>query len=154
MVSDGENPIDRSNPFFDRDMNYCVLCGKCVRTCDEILGVGAITIAFRGYAGEVTAFASKPILESNCVSCGECVVRCPVAALVPKQTVTPTREVKTVCPFCGVGCSIYLGVRSDEIVSVSGDGESPANGGMSTTAPASAMPPPLPGCCKASAAGR
>ena len=124
-----EHPIDRSNPFFDRDMNYCILCGKCVRTCDEILGVGAITIAFRGYAGEVTAFASKPILESNCVSCGECVVRCPVAALVPKQTVTPTREVKTVCPFCGVGCSIYLGVRGDEIVSVSGDGESPANGG-------------------------
>ena len=124
-----EHPIDRSNPFFDRDMNYCILCGKCVRTCDEILGVGAITIAFRGYSGEVTAFVGKPILESNCVSCGECVVRCPVGALVPKKEVQPTREVKTVCPYCGVGCSIYLGVRGGEVVSVSGDGEGASNRG-------------------------
>ncbi|KPJ52864.1 MAG: formate dehydrogenase [Dehalococcoidia bacterium DG_18] len=121
--------IDKSNPFFDRDMNKCILCGKCVRTCDEIVGVGAITFSFRGYASEVATFTGKPILESNCVSCGECVVRCPVAALMPKKAIQPTREVKTVCPYCGVGCSIYLEVRGGEIVSVSGDREGPSNQG-------------------------
>ena len=124
-----ERSIDNSNPFFDRDMNYCVLCGKCVRTCDEILGVGAIAFTFRGYASEIAPFGGKPILESNCVSCGECVVRCPTAALVPKKVIPPTREVKTVCPYCGVGCGIYLGLRGGEIVSVEGDRESPVNKG-------------------------
>ena len=124
-----KHPVDKSNPFFDRDMNYCILCGKCVRTCDEVLGVNAITYAFRGFASEITAFGGQPILESNCVSCGECVVRCPVAALMLKQRVQPTREVKSVCPYCGVGCSIHLGIRGDQIVSVSGDREGPANKG-------------------------
>ena len=124
-----ELPIDKSNPFFDRDMNMCILCGKCVRTCDEILGIGAITFAFRGYASEIAAFGDKPILESNCVSCGECVVRCPVGALSPKKVIQPTREVKTICPYCGVGCGIYLGLRGGEVVSVEGDRENLSNKG-------------------------
>ena len=124
-----ERSIDSSNPFFDRDMNYCILCGKCVRTCDEILGVGAIAFTFRGYASEIATFGDKPILESNCVSCGECVVRCPTAALVPKKLTPPTQELKTICPYCGVGCGIYLGLRGGEVVSVEGDPESPANKG-------------------------
>ena len=124
-----EHLIDKSNPFFDRDMSKCILCGKCVRTCDEILGVGAIAFTFRGYASEITTFNGKPILESNCVSCGECVVRCPTAALMPKIAIQPTREMKTLCPYCGVGCGIYLGLRGGEVVSVEGDRESVANKG-------------------------
>ena len=124
-----EHIIDKSNPFFDRDMNKCILCGKCVRTCDEIVGVSAIAFTFRGYASEVSTFSGKPILESNCVSCGECVVRCPVAALMPKKSIQPTREVKTVCPYCGVGCGIYLGLRGGEVVSIEGDRESVVNNG-------------------------
>jgi len=54
---------------------------------------------------------------------------CPVGALVTRGEQVPTREVKTVCPYCGVGCSLYLGVRGDSIVSVRGDAESPVNCG-------------------------
>ena len=58
-----------------------------------------------------------------------CVSGCPVGALVAKNELRPEREVKTVCSYCGVGCSIYLGVRDDLIVSVRGDEESPVNKG-------------------------
>ena len=124
-----ERTIDNSNPFFNRDMNYCILCGKCVRTCDEIMGVNAISFAFRGYASEISTFRGKPILESTCVSCGECVVRCPTAALVPKKMVEPTMKVKSICPYCGVGCSIYLELRRGEVVGVEGDRGSQVNKG-------------------------
>ena len=122
-------PIDTSNPFFDRDLNKCILCGKCVRVCDELLGVGAIALTYRGYASQVTTFGDKPIIDSNCVSCGECVAHCPVAALVPKKAERPTEEVETTCPYCGVGCGIYLGIRNGQVVSVRGSRDGTVNNG-------------------------
>ncbi|MBZ2165179.1 formate dehydrogenase subunit alpha [Methanobacterium spitsbergense] len=121
--------MDDSNPFFDRDLKKCILCGICVRTCSEILGVNAIDFGFRGYESKITTFADKPLIESNCVSCGECVVACPVGALVPKETLKPSREVKTVCPYCGVGCNIHLGVRGDQVINVRGDIDNSVNKG-------------------------
>ena len=122
-------PIDKSHPAFDRDPNKCILCAKCVRACHEVAGVGAIDIAFRGYAAKVSTFGDKPITESICESCGECVERCPTGALLPKRARQATQWVKTICPYCGVGCSMYLGVRGNEIVAVQGDRESPVNQG-------------------------
>ena len=123
-------PVDTSNPFFDFDPNLCVLCGICVRTCDEIVGVNALDYAFRGTDTKVSAFFNQPLVESRCVSCGECVARCPVGALVPKRFQQPSREVKTVCPYCGVGCSVYLGVRGNQVVSVRGDAAGRSNNGI------------------------
>ncbi|HEY82633.1 MAG TPA: formate dehydrogenase subunit alpha [Dehalococcoidia bacterium] len=122
-------PVDTTNPFFDLDRNYCILCAKCVRTCHEVTGVGAIDLAYRGYTAKVATFGDKPFMESICKSCGECVVRCPVAALVPKETRQPTREVLTTCPYCGVGCQMYLGIRDGEIISVRGDRDNQVNMG-------------------------
>lgn len=122
-------PVDTSNPFFELDHNKCVLCGICVRTCDQIAGVGALDFAFRGSNTVISTFANRPIAQSRCESCGECVIRCPVGALVPKESLPPAREVKTVCPYCGVGCGIYLGVRGQTIVSSRGAAESPVNQG-------------------------
>jgi formate dehydrogenase major subunit len=122
-------PIDTSNPFFDRDLNKCVFCTRCVRVCQELVGVSAIDLAFRGYSGKVSTFGDKPLVESRCVSCGECLIRCPVGALIPKNVQHPTREVKTICSYCGVGCGIYLGVRGGVIVNVRGDPDNPVNKG-------------------------
>jgi formate dehydrogenase alpha subunit len=122
-------PVDDSHPAFTRDLNKCILCGKCVRACNEIAGVGAIDLAFRGNSARVSTFGDKPILESICEGCGECLERCPTGALTCKNDRQATREVKTICPYCGVGCSIYLGVRGNEIVNVRGDKESPVNKG-------------------------
>ena len=122
--------VDTSNPFFNLDRNCCILCGKCVRTCDEVAGVNAIEIADRGYLSRVSTFGDKPLMASICQSCGECVVRCPVAALIPKDVMPPTQEVATTCPYCGVGCGLYLGIREGQIISVAGDRQNPASKGQ------------------------
>jgi predicted molibdopterin-dependent oxidoreductase YjgC len=122
-------PADESNPFFTLDRNKCILCARCTRTCDEITCVGAIDMANRGYNMKVATFADGTLFDSICRSCGECVVRCPVGALTPKQNIPPTEEVETICPYCGVGCTMYLGVRGEKIVSVRGKMTGPANKG-------------------------
>lgn len=120
---------DTSNPAFDFDPNKCILCGKCVRRCDEIVGVGAIDFAHRGYDSRISPFGAKPLALSVCQSCGECVEHCPTGALMPKHRLVPEREIETVCPYCGVGCSIGLGVRAGKIVRVRGNEKSPVNRG-------------------------
>ncbi|NVM22808.1 MAG: (2Fe-2S)-binding protein, partial [Desulfobacterales bacterium] len=120
-------PVDGSNPFFDFNPNKCIQCGVCIRTCREIVGVDAIDMANRGYDLKVSTFGDKPFKESACVSCGECVERCPVAALIPKKIEYPTRQVKTTCSYCGVGCGLHLGVRGDKVVEAKGDTENPVN---------------------------
>jgi formate dehydrogenase alpha subunit len=122
-------PVDDSHPAFTRDLNKCILCGRCVRACHEIAGVGAIDLAFRGNSAKVSTFGDRPLIKSICEGCGECLERCPTGALTPRSAREATREVKTICPYCGVGCSIYLGIRGNEIVSVRGDKESPVNKG-------------------------
>jgi formate dehydrogenase major subunit len=120
---------DDSNPFFILDHNKCIMCGICVRTCDEVVGVNALNYGFRGFYTVIITCCDEPIIESVCESCGECVVRCPVGALSFKETRKPTTEVKTVCTYCGVGCNIYLGVRGNQIVSARGDRDSIVNKG-------------------------
>ena len=122
--------VDDSNPFYRRDLRKCILCGQCVRACNELRHVGAIEIAGRGYESRVAAPYDGPIRESKCVSCGECVDRCPVDALWAKnESLPPTSEVKTVCPYCGCGCGLVLGTRAGKIVRVRGDKTNPMNSG-------------------------
>ncbi len=122
-------PIDDSNPFFEFDPNRCVLCGICVRTCDELLNINAIDFAYRGLGTKIAGFGDKSRVESNCESCGECIVKCPVGALTEKGAENPTHQIKTVCSFCGCGCGLYLGVRDNKLVTAKGDINSPANKG-------------------------
>ncbi len=123
-------PLDDSNPFFIRDHNKCVLCGICVRTCQEITKINAIDFAGRGNTAKIATFGDKPVTQSKCVSCGECVVRCPVGALVLRTPRKPSTEIKTVCPHCGVGCGVYIGIKDNQIVSVKGDKLNHINNGI------------------------
>ncbi|MEW6001562.1 MAG: molybdopterin-dependent oxidoreductase, partial [Nitrospirota bacterium] len=128
-LSEVEVAKDESNPFFERDHNKCVLCGICVRTCQEIAKVSAIDFAGRGGNTKIATFGDKPIADSRCVSCGECVIRCPVGALTFRNLRRPAKEVKTICPYCSVGCGILLGVRDDTVINVRGDIENPVSRG-------------------------
>jgi bidirectional [NiFe] hydrogenase diaphorase subunit len=78
-------PIDESSPLFIYDPNKCVLCGKCVWVCQEKLGVGAIGFTRRGFKRMVSTFQDKPLGESICSQCAECVKVCPVGSLAFKN---------------------------------------------------------------------
>jgi formate dehydrogenase alpha subunit len=122
-------PVDRSNPFFTVDRNYCVLCGKCVRSCDEIRGVEALNFSNRGLSTKVCAGLDTLLVSSTCESCGECLDHCPVYALSPKETRKPSKETESTCAYCGVGCGLTLGVRQDEVVTSKGKKEGSVNRG-------------------------
>jgi len=78
-------PIDESSPLFIYDPNKCVLCGRCVWVCRERLGIGAIGFTRRGFKRMVSTFQDKPIGETICNQCGECVRVCPVGSLTFKN---------------------------------------------------------------------
>ncbi len=124
-----EAKIDDSNACYSIDMSKCILCGLCVRACAEIQHLGAIDLVKRGYESAVEPFGGGPMKDSICESCGECVERCPTGALVPRGHLKPEREASTVCPYCGTGCRIILGVQGETIVSASGDKDSPVSNG-------------------------
>lgn len=73
--------IDRSSGSLVRDMNKCILCRRCVRTCNELQDVGCLTIQGRGPSSKITTFADKPLASVSCINCGQCVNRCPTGAL-------------------------------------------------------------------------
>jgi len=122
-------PPDESNPFFTYNPDKCILCARCVRTCRQLQGLGAIDLVNRGVRTIVGSANGVAWVDSTCESCGECVSRCPTGALADKARKQPLVKIKTTCTFCGTGCGMYLGVRGDEIVSVSADRTSPVNEG-------------------------
>ena len=80
-------PFDLSSDAIFRDMNRCILCGDCVRICDEIQSVGALDFAYRGAQAKVVACFNKGLGETECVNCGQCAKVCPVGALTPKYEI-------------------------------------------------------------------
>jgi predicted molibdopterin-dependent oxidoreductase YjgC len=127
-------PTDLSNPFIVRDYNKCVLCERCTRICDEIQGSMAIDYAHRGFHTKVAVPYHRGLTDSDCVFCGQCVSVCPVGALTEKSRMGKGREwefqkVKTICSYCGVGCTLVLNVKAGEIVRVTSDRETGINRG-------------------------
>ncbi len=117
------SPEDASNPYFLFDPKRCIVCGRCVRACEEIQGNFALTISGRGFGSAVKAGYAKEsnFLNSECVSCGACVKTCPTGALIEKEVVRrgkPFRAVNTTCGYCGVGCSLDVAASGDNIIRI------------------------------------
>lgn len=101
---------DYGSPLIERNQNRCILCGKCVRVCDERCGVGALTFAGRGGRSRISAAFDSPL---DCEFCGECVDICPVGALSTKQFKHKARvwnlvQTPSTCNICGCGCPLVI----------------------------------------------
>ena len=111
--------VEKEDPFYDRDYNLCILCGRCIRMCQEIRTANTLAFKQRGRFTVIGPAYDRTHLEAGCEFCGACVSVCPTGALsekVSKWEGKPEREVSSTCPFCGVGCQIRLQVKGDEII--------------------------------------
>jgi predicted molibdopterin-dependent oxidoreductase YjgC len=122
-------PVKVDNDLYVRDYAKCVLCYKCVEACGvDAQNTFAIAVAGRGFTATIATEFDTPLPESACVYCGNCIGVCPTGALMfksehdmraagtwdeSKQTVTDT-----ICPYCGVGCTLQLHVQDNSIVRV------------------------------------
>ncbi len=118
-------PMETVNPFILRDFSRCIQCGRCVQACNDVQVNQAIHYGYRGASTKIIAAGDRPYRDSDCVFCGECVQACPVGALVEKDAryqARPweTKKVRTTCPYCGVGCQLYLHVRDNRVLKVTG----------------------------------
>ena len=123
------------SPFIIRDYEKCILCGRCVKVCNEIVGASAIDFGFRGFKTEIISGFDEPLRETECVFCGNCVEVCPVGALREvsaegKGRSWEYKKIKTICPYCGVGCGINVYVKNNQIIKIKGDEESCVNKGF------------------------
>ncbi|MGB4598777.1 MAG: molybdopterin-dependent oxidoreductase [Trichlorobacter sp.] len=110
--------IDYNNPLIERDQNRCVLCGKCVRICDEIVSRGALTFINRGIETKIGTEFDGPL---SCEFCGSCISVCPVGALLARPFKFKSRfwalqKKASVCGYCGTGCSVTLGVKDNKVL--------------------------------------
>ncbi|MFH0768869.1 MAG: 2Fe-2S iron-sulfur cluster-binding protein [Chloroflexota bacterium] len=128
-----ELPVHTEDPFFDRDYNLCILCGRCVRVCQEVRGAAAIAFTFRGSQALVGTAFDRPLQDSGCQFCGACVDACPTGALMErsiKWQPAAERQVLTTCPYCGVGCQLVLQLKDDKIIEVIPQQENEVNRGQ------------------------
>jgi formate dehydrogenase major subunit len=125
---------DRSHPAMAVHLDACIHCNLCVRACREIQVNDVIGMAFRNHDAKIVFDMDDPMGVSTCVACGECVQACPTGALMPSSIVDEAgrghpkvdREVRSVCPYCGVGCQITYKIKDDRVAWVEG-APGPAN---------------------------
>jgi formate dehydrogenase major subunit len=109
---------EQKHPFIVRNPDKCILCGQCMRACEEFIGVTAIGLENRGFDSKVIPEFNLPLEESSCISCGQCVDVCPTGACMEKEAVKKQvpvhlNNVKSVCNYCGVGCNLVLQTKGN-----------------------------------------
>jgi formate dehydrogenase major subunit len=128
-------PVDVSAHYFGMDHNRCILCTRCVRTCDELEGAHTLDVAYRGIRNRVVVDMNQTYAESlTCTQCGACVANCPTGALFDKAAafrgpLASCQQVLTTCTECPIGCGLKVFTKENRIVNVWGDPDSPVNRG-------------------------
>jgi len=125
-IAPPEYKVELTNAMIGRDLNKCILCGRCVRVCNEIQVNEVLDFSGRGASTKVGPAFDADYVDSLCYFCGECVDACPVGALTFKQARFAGRpwelkKVRTTCPYCGVGCQMDLNIHNNKIVKVTGN---------------------------------
>ena len=111
--------VEKNDPFFDRDYNLCVLCGRCVRTCEDQHFTGSIAYTKRGTHTVVGTAFNRNHVASGCVFCGACVEVCPTGALSEKTRKWDGEadgEIVSTCPLCSLGCQVRLLTKNGRVI--------------------------------------
>ncbi|MDR2616153.1 MAG: FAD-dependent oxidoreductase, partial [Oscillospiraceae bacterium] len=118
------------NDHIIRDPNKCILCGLCVRVCSDVVGAGALGFTERGFDATVSPALGRPLAETSCISCGNCVALCPTGALqertaLIKPVPLQTKKTVTTCSRCSAGCEVCFETHGELLVRAV-----PADGGL------------------------
>ncbi len=111
--------VEKSDPFFERDYNLCVLCGRCIRACGEKRDAHILDFIHRGPQTLVGTAFGLTHLELGCQFCGACVDVCPTGALRERYSMwagLPERSVRSTCALCSIGCSMQINVGAAGII--------------------------------------
>jgi predicted molibdopterin-dependent oxidoreductase YjgC len=122
-------PVKVDNDLYIRDYSKCILCYKCVEACGiDAQNTFAIAVAGRGFDARISTENNVPLPESACVYCGNCIGVCPTGALMFKSEhdmrqsgtwdESQQKKTDTICPYCGVGCTLTLHTQDNRIVKV------------------------------------
>ncbi len=119
-----QHRVDATHPFITLDPNKCINCGRCVRTCSQIVHISALGFVYRGFKSVVKPSMEKPLLETTCISCGSCISACPTGAIMEKLPFRKPgpwafEDKESVCSFCSVGCALSYRVFHDGLFTVS-----------------------------------
>ncbi len=131
----GRSHTSDPNPMILRDYDHCISCYRCVRVCAEQEGDYAISVANRGFHTQITTEFGGFLEDSACTFCGQCVQTCPTGALGDKRSMqhqdTPgeVERTRSICPYCGVGCSVDILTKGETVVGVHPAMDGPANEG-------------------------
>jgi len=124
-------PVIKDNPFYQIDYNLCILCGRCVRICNEERNSGVLAFVQRGKSTLVGTAFGESQKDAGCEFCGACVDVCPTGSLSEKMgrwVNPPDKSAETTCLFCGEGCTMNINTRGNRIINVG-----PPPGGRTNT---------------------
>jgi len=124
---------EHDDPFFDRDYNVCILCGRCVRMCQEVRGTSVLAFKHRGPKTQIGPAFGRTHVEAGCEFCGACVSVCPTGTLAEKSAKwdgEPDGFKVSTCPFCALGCQIGLFLKDGRLSKVHGSLDPEINDGQ------------------------
>jgi len=122
-----KHKVDERHPYIVYDPNKCILCAKCIRTCARILPIAALGLMNRGFSTEMRPAMNDPLVQTNCISCGNCVDSCPTGALTIKSPFPGRSDLHAEtaadhCGMCSLGCALTVRRISDDRYTIAGSG--------------------------------
>ena len=128
-------PVDATRQYFVMDHNRCILCRRCIRACQELVGNYTLGLGGRGASSMIVADMDVPFGDSSCISCGTCLQVCPTGALMDRHSAYRGREVEvdrtsSTCAACSVGCGVELIARDNQLLRIDGDWDAEVNKGI------------------------
>jgi NAD(P)H-flavin reductase/ferredoxin len=118
-----ERQLERSEPFLERDLNLCILCGRCVRICKYHQGKSVIDFVGRGSKTRIGQAFGHSLLEAGCQFCGSCIDVCPTGSLADRYAKwhgKPEDITESTCIFCDQACALVLGTANDKLIAAQG----------------------------------